>query len=87
MPIPSVDPIPLAEVSAPGRQWTAMGQKEINSHLTALLASESSVDDFVLSSIADIDARGHRRAQMEKTAHLFDHPHEVLLGTDKLKGK
>lgn len=82
---PSGEPIPLAEVSAPGRRWAAMGQEDIQSHLTERLASESSVDDFVLSSIADVDARGHRRAQMGQTAHPFDHPHDVILGVDKLE--
>ena len=82
---PSGDPIPLAEVSAPNRQWTAMEQNEIQSHLSSKIAKDISVDDFVLTSIADKTERGRRRSEMEKTAHPFDHPHEVLLGTDRLK--
>lgn len=82
---PTGDPIPLAEVTAPGRQWAAMGQRDIQAYLTTTVASDISVDDFVLTSIADKTERDRRRSEVEKTAHPFDHPHDVVMGTDKLK--
>ena len=81
---PDGDPIPLAEVHAEDRQWAAMGQREVQTHINQATASDAGLHDFVLSSIADADARHHRRTQMEQTAHPFEHPHEVILGTDKL---
>lgn len=83
---PDGEPVPLAEVSAPGRKWQAMSQREVQSHLRALLAEDQTVDDFVLSSIADVEERARRRALMEKTSHPFNYPHDVILGTDKLGG-
>ena len=77
-------PIPLAEVEAEGRQWSAMKQRDVQSHLTSSIASNLSVEQFVLSSISEIDERNQRRSLMERTAHPFDHPHEVILGVDKL---
>lgn len=82
---PNGSPIPLAEVQADGRQWSAMGQQDIQSHLKSSIANDLSVEEFVLSSISEIDERNSRRSHMESTAHPFDHPHEVILGTDKLK--
>lgn len=82
---PHGSPIPLAEVHADDRQWLAMRQKDIQSHLTSSTANGLSVDEFVLTSIADKPARDRRRSDMEKTAVAFDHPHDVLLGVDKLK--
>lgn len=81
---PEGEPVPLSEVSAPGRSWRAMSQREVQTHLQELLAADHSVDDFVLSSISDVEERGRRRARMERTAQTFDHPHDVILGTDKL---
>jgi hypothetical protein len=81
---PLGDPIPLAEVMAPGRQWAAMGQRDIQAHLTSSIANNLNVDEFVLSSISEVDERNRRRSHMERTSHHFNHPHDVLLGTDKL---
>lgn len=78
-------PIPLAEVTADGRQWSAMGQRDVLAHVNNALANGSSVEDFVLSSISDHDERDHRRTHMERTTQPFHHPHEVVLGTDKLQ--
>lgn len=82
---PDGDPVPLSEVSAPGRTWQAMSQREVQAHLHAALGAGATVDDFVLSSIADAEERDRRRTQMAGTAQPFDYPHDVILGTDRLR--
>jgi len=82
---PGGNPVPLSEVQAHGRQWAAMGQRDVLSHVNSSLATDLSVEQFVLSSISDNDQRNQRRTHMERTTQPFDHPHEVILGTDKLK--
>lgn len=83
---PEGNPVPLAEVHAHGRQWNAMGQRDVQSHLNDSVTTNLMVNDFVLTSVSDTDERDRRRTHMALTAQSFDHPHEVILGTDKLKG-
>lgn len=82
---PDGTPIPLAEVTALDRQWSAMSQRDVLSHVNCIFAADTSVEHFVLSSIADKSERDRRRTDMERTTQRFEHPHEVILGTDKLK--
>lgn len=82
---PLGSPIPLAEIDANKRKWSAMEQREVQSHLSTSFADKLTVDAFVLSSIADTEERTRHRMHMESMSQPFDHPHDVILGVDKLR--
>ena len=64
-------PIPLAEVPARGRTWTAMSQLTVQDHVRRRLAPEVDADTFIHQYIADTDLRRRRSDQLKEGARPF----------------
>lgn len=67
-------PVPLAEVPAENRAWTARTQRDVQHVVRARTAPDRDESDFILSAIADDALRAARRAALATDAIPFDHP-------------
>ncbi len=72
--LPEGIPVPLAEIQATNRQWEALRQTEIQTHLQVRTAADQHFEEFVLKSVSDIDTRNFRKAEMRKFSRPFSHP-------------
>ncbi len=66
-------PVPLGEIPARGRTWTAMAQSEIQHHVRDHLDAEKSLNEFILESIFDPQIRRHRTDRLRRNSHAFAH--------------
>lgn len=64
-------PIPVAEIPARGRAWTAMNQTQVQHHVRDRLAPGKSLDEFIHESIADADLRRQRSDTLKEGARAF----------------
>jgi hypothetical protein len=77
--VPDGVPVPLAEIPAKNRQWEALPQVDIQTHVQVLTAPGLHFEAFVLSSAGDTAARDTRKAAMRALAQPFEHPGLTLL--------
>ncbi len=70
---PGGDPIPLAEVPAINRNWQALDQSGIQKKLHQMLVSEVHIEEFIMTSIANKNARQQRAQFMCNHAVSFEH--------------
>jgi hypothetical protein len=67
-------PVPLAEIPARSRQWEALGQIDIQTHVQVLTAPDLPFEDFVLSSAENLEQRNIRKKIMREMSSPFTHP-------------
>lgn len=72
--IPNGVPVPLAEIPAQNRQWEALPQVDIQTHVQVRTAPDLDFDSFVLSSADDGETRNHRKSVMRGFSLPFEHP-------------
>jgi len=66
------NPIPLAEVTATGRQWPAMTQIEVQAHARDRVADDRDIDRFILASVENPSLRHQRTEQLSTGSLPFD---------------
>lgn len=67
-------PVPLAEVSAEGRRWTAMTQIDVLHHVRDRLQPDHDLKRFIRDSVANADLRRERSDTLKHGARPFSHP-------------
>lgn len=67
------EPVPLTEIPACGRTWTAMAQAEVQRHVRDRLDAGKPLDDFILESVSDPKIRRHRTDRLRRQSHAFMH--------------
>ena len=66
-------PVPLSEIQASGRSWSAMVQTEAQHHVRDHLDPEKPLNDFILESIANPQIGCHRTDRLRLKSHAFTH--------------
>lgn len=69
---PDGTPVPLAEVPAEGRAWTAMTQLEVQEYVRRRIAADHDLDRFILTSVDDPDLRLERAERLSEDSHPFE---------------
>ena len=70
---PAGTPIPLAEVQATNRTWSALNQNDVQAAVHEATDDHLSFEEFILSSIEDTGRRHARRDAMREAAIPFAH--------------
>ena len=74
-------PVPLAEVGAVNRQWTARSQEEIQSHAHAMFAPHMAFPEFVHDNINNQEIRRHRTDALHQSALAFHYEDVTVVET------
>lgn len=67
------DPVPLAEVTAANRRWSALSQGEIQEHTRQMLAPHMELADFIDDNIGNHEIRRQRTDALHATAKPFSY--------------
>lgn len=74
-------PIPLAEVPAASRNWQALDQSGIQKKLHQMLVTKVHIEEFIMTSIANKNARQQRTQFMCSHAVSFEHSSLKIIKT------
>ncbi len=75
-------PVPLAEITAQNRQWSALAQLEIQDHARTTMAPELSLTDFITQSFEDHDIRQTRTDLLNVDVIEFHHEDYDIITTN-----